>query len=150
MYSSILWATDGSPEADAALDEALALLEPGGYLVAFHCDQRFTGVRIGGESVALDEPERLQHLDEQVARLRQEGVAVRRLVRSTGNDPAREIATFADDLGVDAIVCGTRGLHGLAALMNGSVAGRVLRHTTVPVIVVPSRTPVCHPEAAAI
>ena len=35
MYTTILWATDGSPEADGALSEALDLLEPGGKLIAF-------------------------------------------------------------------------------------------------------------------
>ena len=48
MYSRILWATDGSPHADAALREALALLEPGGEIIAFHSDQRFVGSHIGG------------------------------------------------------------------------------------------------------
>ena len=55
MYATILWATDGSPEADGALHEALGLLEPGGILVALHCNQRFTGGRVGGASVEVDE-----------------------------------------------------------------------------------------------
>ena len=66
MYSSILWATDGSPHADAALQEALTLLEPGGQIIAFHCDQRLVGSHMGGDSVLLDEPDRLTHVDEQV------------------------------------------------------------------------------------
>jgi nucleotide-binding universal stress UspA family protein len=154
MYTTILWATDGSPEADGALDEALALLEPGGTLVALHCDQRFAGARIGGASVALDEDERQQHIAAQVAGLRQDGVNVNYLVEPTHHDPAHEIPAVAADLEVDAIVCGTSSPHGLNALLNGSVAARIVRHATVPVVVVPARTPVttavCHPDAAAI
>jgi nucleotide-binding universal stress UspA family protein len=48
-------------------------------------------------------------------------------------------------MGVDAIVCGTRGLHGVTALMNGSVAARVLKRATVPVVVVPTHLTVFHP-----
>jgi nucleotide-binding universal stress UspA family protein len=150
MYSSILWATDGSPEADGALREALELLEPGGLLVAFHSDQHFMGSRIGGQSVAVDEVDRRRHIEEQVAELRGTGVTVKHVVQSTYHDPSHEIPAVAADLGVDAIVCGTHGAHGLDALLNGSVAARVLRHATVPVIVVPPKAAVCHPEAAAV
>ena len=58
MYSSILWKTDGSRHADAALAEALALLEAGGEIIAFHCDQRFVVSHIDGDSVLLDELDR--------------------------------------------------------------------------------------------
>ena len=150
MYSSILWATDGSPEADGALREALELLEPGGVLVAFHSDQRFGGGRAMGEHVAADEPERQEHIDEQVAELRRSGVNVKRVVRTTHHDPGHDVPAVAADLEVDAIVCGTSSPHGLNALLNGSVAARILKRATVPVIVVPAKAAVCHPEAAAI
>jgi nucleotide-binding universal stress UspA family protein len=150
MYASILWATDGSPEADGALREALELLEPDGTIVAFHCDQRFTGGRIGGESVALDEHERQQHIAAQVEDLRDRGVNVNHLVEPTHHDPSREIPATAADLNVDAIVCGTTAPHGLYALLNGSVAARVLKHANVPVIVVPTKAIACHPDAAAV
>lgn len=150
MYSSILWATDGSPEADGALPEALALLKPGGTLVALHCDQRFAGGRINGEHVAADEPKRQQHIAEQVEELRDGGVTVKVHVRTIHHDPSREIASAARDLEVEAIVCGTRGPHGLDAFLNGSIAARILKTATVPVIVVPAKATVCHPEATAV
>jgi len=150
MYGTILWATDGSPEADGALREALELLEPGGTLVAFHCNQRFIGPRIGGEPVALDEEERQQRIAAQVRDLRQDGVNVNYLVESTHHEPSREIPSAASALEVDAIVCGTTSPRGLNALLNGSVAAGILKHATVPVIVVPARAAVCHPDAAAV
>lgn len=150
MYASILWATDGSQEADGALDEALDLLGPEGTLIAFHCDQLFTGARIAGESVAVDEAERQLHIEGQVDELRKTGVTVKHVVASTRHDPSREIAAVAAELDVDAIVCGTRAPHGLNALLNGSVAARILKRATTPVIVVPAQAVHRRPEAAAV
>lgn len=150
MYATILWATDGSPEADGALHEALGLLEPGGTLVALHCNQRFTGGRVGGASVEVDESDRQEHIAAQVSDLRRDGVNVNYIVESTHHDPSHEIPTVASDLDVDVIVCGTTSPHGLNALLNGSVAAGILKHATVPVIVVPAKALVAHPDAAAV
>jgi nucleotide-binding universal stress UspA family protein len=57
-----------------------------------------------------------------------------RVTLLTGN-PAREIARFADH-GVDMLVVGTRGPTGLGRLLMGSVAERVVRDATCPVLVV--------------
>ena len=150
MYTTILWATDGSSEADGALREALALLKPGGTIVALHCNQRFAGGRIGGAPVEIDEPERQTHIAEQVSDLRRDGVNVNYIVESTHHDPSHEIPAIAENLEVDAIVCGTTAPHGLNALLNGSVAAGILKHATVPVIVVPAKALVAHPDAAAV
>ena len=150
MYATILWATDGSPEADGALHEALGLLKPGGTLVALHCNQLFTGGRIGGAPIEVDEPERQEHIAHQVADLRRDGVNVNYIVESTHHDPSHEIPAVAEELDVDAIVCGTTAPHGLHALLNGSVAARVLKRASVPVIVVPAKALVAHPDAAAV
>jgi len=52
----------------------------------------------------------------------------------TGN-PAREIARFGEH-GVDVLVVGTRGPTGLGRLLLGSVAERVVRDATCPVLIV--------------
>jgi nucleotide-binding universal stress UspA family protein len=150
MYATILWATDGSPEADGALREALELLEPGGTIVALHCNQRYAGGRAGGAPVEVDETERQEHITAQVSDLRRDGVTVNYVVESTYHDPAHEIPTIASELDVDVIVCGTTAPRGLNALLNGSVAARILKRATVPVIVVPAKAIVAHPDAAAV
>lgn len=150
MYETILWATDGSPEADGALREALELLQAGGTLVALHCNQLFGGGRIGGESVALDETDRQEHIAAQVKDLRRSGVNVNYLVETTHHDPSREIPAVAAELHVDAIVCGTTAPHGLNALLNGSVAARIIKRASVPVIVVPTKAVVDHLQAAPV
>ena len=137
MYTTLLWATDGSPECDPSLDTALALLEPHGHLIAYHCDQRFLGGGPGSAPVLADELDRQRHLAAQIASLRACGIDARLRIESTVDSAPTEIAAAAIEAGADAIVCGTQALHGLRALVSGSVAARLVRKATVPVIVVP-------------
>ena len=137
MYRTLLWATDGSPEADHSLETALALLEPHGCLVAFHCDQRFLGRGLGSAPVVADESDRQRHIHAQIESLRARGIDARLRIESTDGSPPAEIAAAAAAAAADAIVCGTRALHGVRALVSESVAARLLRTSTVPVIVVP-------------
>lgn len=53
--------------------------------------------------------------------------------------PHAEIVRLARELGVDLIVLGTHGRSGLEHLLLGSVAERVLRTATVPVLTVPRK-----------
>lgn len=136
-YTTLLWATDGSPECDRSLDTALALLEPHGHLIAYHCDQRFLGRGQGSAPVLPDELERQRRLRAQIESLRACGIDAQLRIDSTVESPPTEIAAAATEAGAEAIVCGTQALHGLRALVSGSVAARLLRSSTVPVIVVP-------------
>ncbi|MCS7000192.1 MAG: universal stress protein [Bacteroidota bacterium] len=52
-------------------------------------------------------------------------------------EPKHEILRAADHVGADAIVVGTHGRKGIARLVEGSVSEYILRHSSVPVIVVP-------------
>jgi nucleotide-binding universal stress UspA family protein len=132
MYPTILWATDGGNQADHALDEALRLLDAGGHLVAFHCDRRYLGGRSSGIPVLPDEDDRRRHVAEKVAEVRAKGIDVELFVDTTTGDPSTEIATVADRVRADAIVCGTHRHR------TGSTSRRVVRHAHVPVVVVPS------------
>jgi nucleotide-binding universal stress UspA family protein len=51
-------------------------------------------------------------------------------------EPAQEILALADQQHYDLIVMGTRGKSGIAHLLLGSVAERVVRHAHCPVITV--------------
>jgi nucleotide-binding universal stress UspA family protein len=62
------------------------------------------------------------------------GVKTHLVVRGV---PHREIARVAKDLGADLVVMGTHGRTGLERALLGSVADRVVRSSTIPVIVVP-------------
>lgn len=53
--------------------------------------------------------------------------------------PKKEIVMIAKDWGADLIVMGTHGRSGLSYLLLGSVSEYVIKHTNVPVMVVPLR-----------
>lgn len=138
MYSTIIWATDGSEGADHALVEARRLAEDGGHIVAVHCDQKLNG-RAGGWSALVDEDDRRISIGRQVEDLRREGVDVQLVIRRSHQEAADTVAAVAEELDADVIVCGTRGLSALSAMFLGSVAQRLLHVATMPVLVVPER-----------
>jgi nucleotide-binding universal stress UspA family protein len=136
MYATVLWATDASPGADGALAEALKILEPGGRLIAFHCDERFLAIRVGGLAVAADEPEAQERLRAQVDELNASGIDVQLVIEVTHQRAVGEIAKAAEEYGADVIVCGTRGFGIVAGAVAGSVAMRLPHVAACPVLVV--------------
>jgi nucleotide-binding universal stress UspA family protein len=144
----ILIAYDGSADAQTAIDRAGQLLgnEDATILVVW---ERFIDVvtRAGGIPVgeldyeALDrgyDDEARKRAEEGLERARQAGLNAQALVRVRDQTVASTILAEAEDLGVDAIVLGTRGLTGLKSLLLGSVSHGVVQHAHVPVMVVPS------------
>ena len=136
MSKTIVWATDGSEEADAALEAALRLVESGGrHVVAVHCDQLLTGA--GLWHAFGDEDERQIRIRRQVCRLRGAGIEGQLVVRCTQREPADVIARVVDEVGADLIVCGTRGLGALSGVFLGGFTKRLLRIARCPVLAVP-------------
>lgn len=136
MYHHVIWATDGSTGADAALAEALRVLEPTGRLLAVHCDQRISGGRATGISVYVDEPEIRQRIRGQVEQLQAEGIDAELLVKATHEPPAQLVAEIAADTHAELIVCGTRGLRAVSGLFLGSFTQRLLHLAPCPVLAV--------------
>jgi nucleotide-binding universal stress UspA family protein len=68
----------------------------------------------------------------QLYRLEQRGYRVTTLVRF--GEPSEEIVAVADAEGVDLVAMATHGRTGFAHMLVGSVAERVLRHLTIPVM----------------
>jgi nucleotide-binding universal stress UspA family protein len=139
MYRTVLWATDASPGADGALTEALKILEPGGRLIAFHCDERFLTSRAGSLSLVADEPEKKEKLRAQVDELHARGIDAQLVVEVTHQHPVGEIAKVAEEFGADVIVCGTRGFGIVGGMVAGSVAMRLPHVAGCPVLVVSER-----------
>ena len=141
MYRTLIWATDGSEQADAALEEARRLAElTAARIVAVHCDQYLVG-RAGGASFFADEEERRAKIRAQVSALRSAGLDVDLVVRRTHESPARVIAEIAESVDADFVVCGTRGLGAFSGALLGSVAQRLLHTAPCAIVAVPEHRP---------
>jgi len=137
MYTTIIWATDGSVGAGAALGEALALASlTRGHIIAVHCDQRLSG-RAAGWPVVADEDDQRSKIIRKVEGLADDGVDIELVMRRSHHEAADVVAAAAAELGGDIIVCGTRGHGALAAAFLGSFTQRLLHIAPCPVLAVP-------------
>jgi nucleotide-binding universal stress UspA family protein len=137
----ILFATDGSPAALAALESLLRheswfAARPEITLVHVHAPIPYgmaagwVGRKTMNEFYAEESAKALQPARDALDR---QGAAY--TVEARVGEPAKEIVTQARDGGFDAIALGTHGHTALATLMLGSVAQKVLTQSTVPVLV---------------
>jgi nucleotide-binding universal stress UspA family protein len=88
-----------------------------------------------------------EKLEAIAAKARGREVEVRTLAFAAIDDVAAEVLTVAVDLGVDVLVLGTHGRTGLAHVLLGSVAEKIVRRASVPVVTVRSPTPEAVPTA---
>jgi nucleotide-binding universal stress UspA family protein len=137
MFTTIVWATDGSENADRALSVAQTLTrESGASLVVAHIVQRYATK--AGLAVYADEDQVEAKLERVVQELSGEGLnASLKIVNHIGPQPAHEIADLAREVGADLIVVGTRGHAAPSGLLLGSVTLRLLHVAPCPVLVVP-------------
>ena len=141
MFKKIVFATDGSLDADQALGFATELAkEAGSEMLVVHCEEFTLPGKGGGRyPTAANEDELESKIARQVAELSREGVrATLTTTRANVGGAAHVIAEAARTAHADAIVVGTRGHTPLAALLVGSVTQRLLHIAPCPVIAVPS------------
>jgi nucleotide-binding universal stress UspA family protein len=137
MYDAILFPTDGSEGADAALSHALALAET--FDATLHVlyvadSNRDSVTTVGREVVDALETEGQSVVDDVVERARAAGVSTVDEVVQGG--PHRTIVDYADARDVDVIVMATHGRTGLDRYLLGSVTAKVVRTSPVPVLTV--------------
>jgi nucleotide-binding universal stress UspA family protein len=150
MFKIIMWATDGSENADRALPYAKALAQDeGATLVVAHVVERYASHMASGLAVHADEEQVEARLKEVAVQLSDEGLNTDlRIVSHIGPQPAHEIADLAREVGADLTVVGCRGHAAITGLLLGSVTQRLLHVSPCPVLVVPS-VEVPAPEPAA-
>jgi len=151
MFRNVIWATDGSENAERALPTALDLVEQsGGKLFVVHANE-ILGGRAGGAPAYADEDDRRAELHAEVNRLLEGGIdAELHIVAGVQRHPADLIAKKAKELDADVIVVGTRGHGAMTGLLLGSVTQRLLHVSPCPVLAVPVRvTARSEPEKAA-
>jgi nucleotide-binding universal stress UspA family protein len=134
----VIWATDGSANADEALPFAKSLVGAhGGSLIAVHCDEILYG-KAPGFPLRAEDVGREAKIRTQVDELRAEGLDAK-LVELTG--PVAKAASMIADLAAttdaDVIVVGTRGLGPLAGMILGSLTQKLVHVAPCSVVAVP-------------
>lgn len=142
MYRKIMVATDGSEHSAKAVDHAIELCKStGAELLAV------TVVNMDALS-CMEENDRDVYCKVQDAlekrandilngvekKANKENVLVKRIIQV--GDPAEVVVELAKREAVDLIVIGTRGLLGVKRVVLGSHAEKIVRWSSVPVLVV--------------
>ena len=140
MFKNVIWATDGSENAERARPTALELVElSGGKLFVVHANE-ILGGRAGGNPAYADEDDRRAELHAEVNELIAAGIdAELHVVAGVQRHPADLIAKKAAELDADVIVVGTRGHRSVTGMLLGSVTQRLLHVARCPVLAVPTR-----------
>ena len=136
MFDTIVIATDGSQSVSRAVAVALDLAE--------RFDAAVHALYVVDAGEVDSSPERLrEELRDALGERGEEALAA---VRETADRavttavregrPAAEIGAYARECDADAVATGTRGRHGENRFLIGSVAERVVRTCSVPVLTV--------------
>ena len=128
---------DFGSNTDLVIGSALKLADPKGHLILFHVVP--LPVPVLGKPVMLEPISGAEH----DARERLTAIGAERLdgklsydVEVITGDPAVEIIVAAAEHRADLIVMATHGRTGLSRFFLGSVAERVVRESTVPVLTI--------------
>lgn len=146
LPKTILVPTDFSPPSEAALDRAVSYARAfGAEIILMHAYE----IPVVGfpEGALVATAELVTELDagareslaREAASRAGSHVIIRTIVKQ--GDPATVIAETADEVGAGLICIGTHGRTGLSRMLLGSVAEKVVRTATVPVLTV-------HPDAS--
>lgn len=131
---------DFSSPADVALKAALTLAEgPGGHITVLHVVSPVTGFSdtpMASAGIYIDPQELIAgartELERRIAKLVPKRGGPKVDVRVEIGSPYLSIVRRG--AGMDAIVMSTAGRTGLSHLLIGSIAEKVVRHATVPVL----------------
>lgn len=140
MFTTILWATDGSDEADRALVYAVELAQHDhAQLHVVHIVEKLVGGRATGQPLQINEDDLVAKVEAQTKQITVEhGVdaSLHVVAEITGHVAAR-VAEIADETNADLVVVGTRGRSALRGLLLGSVTQGLLHTARCPVLAVP-------------
>jgi nucleotide-binding universal stress UspA family protein len=128
----VLVPTDFSPSAERALELARELVEPGGVLVLAHSIPPVMGP--GEPEMPLPDPRSEAWARDEFGKLAAKLAGVTAELDLRFAAPDAGVLAAAAEHQVDMIVMGTRGRTGLAHVLLGSVAERVIRRASLPVV----------------
>jgi nucleotide-binding universal stress UspA family protein len=138
----ILVPLDGSRLAEAVLPAARSLAETfGAQLRLLHVLEHEPPAAVHGDAHLCDEPEALAYLERQADELRQHGIGVESHVHERPvDDVAAAVDRHAHEFNTDLIAMCAHGRSNRTRLM-GSIAERILRGGSVPILLRTVRRP---------
>ena len=151
MFTTIIWATDGSPSADEALSYARSLAaEYGARLVVAHCMETAAAHNGGSGPPWTDAGQLRAKVERQASALAADGFEVSENIFTgiAGARPAHAIAALAREIDADLIVAGARGHTAASGLVLGSVTQCLLQIAPCPLLAVPTTTRVADAAVA--
>ena len=139
MYERILLATDGSSDADAALEHAIELATSSDatlHIVSVvETRTAYDNAIIDPEEVkknlTADATDAVEHAQ---AVANEAGITCETTVAE--GPPPEQILTLIEEIGADAVVLGATGRSSFKRLILGGTAERLLKASPVPVIVI--------------
>lgn len=143
MFDKILLPTDGSDIAFAAAERAVALAKLGGaglHVVFVLEPYPYSGIgaanSAGAQEYLADAQRQATEALDRIRALAQVTGVTLSAETVESSSPAEQIVETARRYGADLIVMGSHGRTGVARVVLGSVADKVLRLSPVPVMVV--------------
>ncbi|GAB6191593.1 universal stress protein [Desulfocastanea catecholica] len=148
--SSILWPSDGEKPSFVALKAAVEIArEFKARLYALRVVNRVPPLVLGTAYVPMDtksfdvplyQKELLRTAEYDLSQVVAENVPpeIEVVVNVEVGIPAEVINEFAQKNNIDLIVMATHGRTGLSHLMIGSVAERTIRHSSIPLLILPT------------
>lgn len=142
MYSKILLPTDGSKHANKAAEHAIWIArESGAEIIALTVMETSSLVGLPADDLIIRlremlEEEASRSLEAVKKLVEESGADIKLTVRTDEGSPAEAILRTVEKEGVDLVVMGTSGKHGLDRFLLGSVAEKVVRSAGCPVLVV--------------
>ncbi|WP_436936242.1 universal stress protein [Halovenus marina] len=137
MFETVVIATDGSASAKRAVVAALDIADRFDATVhaLYVVDEH--DIESSPEEVRDDLESALQSAgDEALSVVEREAGECPVVTATRAGQPATEIMDYAVEVDADLIAMGTRGRHGEHAFLLGSVAERIVRQASTPVLTV--------------
>lgn len=146
MYKKILVPLDGSELSESSLQYAktiaagcgvtelvlLSVIEPVTQMAAYLSESWLKELEERNRAAIEN------YLTKIASKLRSEGMAIQTAI-ARGN-PAKEILSYACDNRIDLIIMSTHGSSGITRWFIGSIARKVVRHSAIPVLMIPLRS----------
>ncbi|MCK9150351.1 universal stress protein [Methanobacterium alcaliphilum] len=142
MYKKILLPTDGSNFANVAAEHAVWLAKTSGAeIIALTVMETSSLVGLPADDLIVRIKEMLQEeagksLETINKIVKESGADIKLSMKTEEGSPAEAVLKTIKDEDIDLVVIGTSGKHGLDRFLLGSVAEKVVRSSSCPVLVV--------------